>query len=425
MSIDIPNLDDLSYEQLIDELVRSIPNYSSNWTDFNQSDPGITILQLISWVGESLLYQANSISDQSYYNYLKLLAGTQTYRPNDRYQQALLTALEDWPQESEPGFDQCGQPRSYPKARTQAQINEIEAVAQAYWQVNNRAIAEVDYYSLGLEAYFQTLAELTHPSLTLTDDQLLYRQQSLEQLQALRRLFITPQSRLSPSSTQQWIEIVVNIAADLPAVMTQAEPDQAPEVTTLITAIKNFIVPRRPVGTLIKVHPAHYTNIDLWVAVQITTGSNSQTVSQAIQQQIDHYVSSVSGGRNNTGWSLGEPLISFDLIHLIGEVNGVELVINIALQGYQFVQLFQPNKPTLPLPKDQWLITKTIAKNNAPEKQWAIIKHSDNPSSDPIAFDDFIIQELIGNVQATVTTTHTPQNQRTHTQWNIGGVNET
>ena len=39
------NLSDKTYEELLAEAVAQIPLYSSEWTNFNVSDPGITLLQ--------------------------------------------------------------------------------------------------------------------------------------------------------------------------------------------------------------------------------------------------------------------------------------------------------------------------------------------------------------------------------------------
>ena len=47
-----PILDDRTYEQLRDELVRRIPVYTPEWTDHNESDPGIALLELFAYLGE-------------------------------------------------------------------------------------------------------------------------------------------------------------------------------------------------------------------------------------------------------------------------------------------------------------------------------------------------------------------------------------
>ena len=62
-----PILDDRSYQQLRDELVRRIPVYTPEWTDHNASDPGITLIELFAFLGENLLYplQSDSGGDQA------------------------------------------------------------------------------------------------------------------------------------------------------------------------------------------------------------------------------------------------------------------------------------------------------------------------------------------------------------------------
>jgi hypothetical protein len=66
-------LDDRSYQQLRDELVRRIPIYNREWTDHNASDPGITLIELFAFLGENLLYRFNQIPDATKLAFLKLL----------------------------------------------------------------------------------------------------------------------------------------------------------------------------------------------------------------------------------------------------------------------------------------------------------------------------------------------------------------
>ena len=48
---------------LRDELVRRIPVYTPEWTDHNASDPGITLIELFSFLGENLLFRFNQIPE--------------------------------------------------------------------------------------------------------------------------------------------------------------------------------------------------------------------------------------------------------------------------------------------------------------------------------------------------------------------------
>src|ERR1051325_3142805 len=73
MPLPIPILDDRSYQQLRDELVRRIPVYNPEWTNHNPSDPGITLLELFAFLGENLLYRFNQIPESTKLAFLKLL----------------------------------------------------------------------------------------------------------------------------------------------------------------------------------------------------------------------------------------------------------------------------------------------------------------------------------------------------------------
>jgi Baseplate J-like protein len=68
-----PILDDRSYQQLRDELIRRIPVYAPEWTDHNASDPGITLIELFAFLGENLLYRFNQIPDATKLAFLRLL----------------------------------------------------------------------------------------------------------------------------------------------------------------------------------------------------------------------------------------------------------------------------------------------------------------------------------------------------------------
>ncbi len=73
MPIPHPILDDRSYLQLRDELVRRIPVYAPEWTDHNPSDPGVTLIELFAFLGENLLYRFNQIPETARLEFLRLL----------------------------------------------------------------------------------------------------------------------------------------------------------------------------------------------------------------------------------------------------------------------------------------------------------------------------------------------------------------
>jgi hypothetical protein len=74
MALQLPTLDDRTFEQLLEEARRRIPVHTPEWTNFRgESDPGITIVQLFAFLTESLLYRANRIPERNRLKFLQLL----------------------------------------------------------------------------------------------------------------------------------------------------------------------------------------------------------------------------------------------------------------------------------------------------------------------------------------------------------------
>jgi hypothetical protein len=73
MPLPTPLLDDRTYEDLVHELIARIPSHTPEWTNFNDSDPGITLIQLFAHVGESLIYRSNRIPERNRAKFLNLL----------------------------------------------------------------------------------------------------------------------------------------------------------------------------------------------------------------------------------------------------------------------------------------------------------------------------------------------------------------
>lgn len=73
MGVDVPDLDDRTYEELLEDARKRIPVYDEDWTDHNVHDPGITILELLTWLSESYRYQLDQIEDRHRRKYVQLL----------------------------------------------------------------------------------------------------------------------------------------------------------------------------------------------------------------------------------------------------------------------------------------------------------------------------------------------------------------
>jgi hypothetical protein len=81
MPIPLPNLDDRTYAELTAEAQALIPTLDPAWTNHNPSDPGITLVELLAWLTEMLLFQVDQVPPASTERFLKLLNGPDWSRP--------------------------------------------------------------------------------------------------------------------------------------------------------------------------------------------------------------------------------------------------------------------------------------------------------------------------------------------------------
>ena len=74
--ISLPKLDDQNYAEIVEAAKRRIPVIFPEWTDFNEHDPGITVIELFAWLKEMQQYTLDRIPDSTREAMLRL-AGVQ------------------------------------------------------------------------------------------------------------------------------------------------------------------------------------------------------------------------------------------------------------------------------------------------------------------------------------------------------------
>src|SRR5262245_34405930 len=66
-------LDDRQFQELVNEARVRVARRCPEWTDHNVSDPGITLIELFSWLTETLIYRVNRIPSKLHVALLELL----------------------------------------------------------------------------------------------------------------------------------------------------------------------------------------------------------------------------------------------------------------------------------------------------------------------------------------------------------------
>jgi hypothetical protein len=73
MAVPQPNLDDRTFDQLVAEGHALIPRYFPAWTDYNPSDPGITLIELFAFLTEAAIYQISRVPERSHERFAALV----------------------------------------------------------------------------------------------------------------------------------------------------------------------------------------------------------------------------------------------------------------------------------------------------------------------------------------------------------------
>jgi hypothetical protein len=99
MPLELPNLDDRRFADLVDEALSMLPRYAPEWTNHNPSDPGITLIELLAFFTEMFIYRLDRIGRAHKIQFLRLLRGPDRYehRPVEEVDAAIReTVLGLW-----------------------------------------------------------------------------------------------------------------------------------------------------------------------------------------------------------------------------------------------------------------------------------------------------------------------------------------
>lgn len=75
------NLDDRSFDDLVDQARQLIPQYCPEWTDHNTSDPGMALIEIFAWMTDLLLFRMNQVPTKVLTQFLDMI-GVQLQPPS-------------------------------------------------------------------------------------------------------------------------------------------------------------------------------------------------------------------------------------------------------------------------------------------------------------------------------------------------------
>lgn len=69
----LPVIDDRTYADIVAEIRARIPRYTPEWTDLNENDPGMAMIELFAWLAEMQIFRMGQVPQLNYLKFLELV----------------------------------------------------------------------------------------------------------------------------------------------------------------------------------------------------------------------------------------------------------------------------------------------------------------------------------------------------------------
>jgi len=299
MPLQLPNLDDRRYADLVAEARRLIPAYDPEWTNHNPSDPGITLVELFAYLTEMLLYRLDRITSENQIRFLKLLNGP------------------DW----KAGED----------------LNEAIRTTVLSVRERNRAVTAADFERLAIDSFNRWLAAM---QLAEQDGG------ALDEWWRVTRLDATMPANL-PSGVPKVARAACVPSRNLERGTEAARTRYAPAHVSLIVlpedsgalqppppqkaALWGYLDERRTLTTRHHVVGPYYAPIRAEIVVASVSGALTPAAGERIVERLAHFLDPLVGGTEDSGWPFGRDVYASELFEQIEAVEGVDYVTDLML----------------------------------------------------------------------------------------------
>lgn len=314
MPIQLPNLDDRTYADLVDEARRLIP---ADWTNHNPSDPGITLVELLAYLAEMLLYRLNRVTEENQRRFLQLLNGP------------------DW--QSTPG----------------GLSEDIRATVQAL-RSRFRAVTPEDYEALVLEDFSKWLRSFLAASgpedlnewWTVTGFDAQRPEQrpasvfplvdidvdgkTISQQMFLRRALGVPRRYLDTSSEAERRAPRPGHMSLIVVPYPDASGDLQP---TLLQrkAVSAYLEPRRILTTRLHVVGPCYAPVEGELVIARTEDVRTEELTARVIAELQRFTDVFVGGGEGDGWPFGKDVFVSDVHAVLEGIQGVDHITDVML----------------------------------------------------------------------------------------------
>jgi hypothetical protein len=308
-------LDDRTFDDLVGEAVNLLPTLAPEWTNHNPSDPGITLIELLAYFTEILIYRLGRITPATRLQFLKLLGGSNweglTWEHKLKFLKSLMgSGWEGWRAitRTYPDLDKqidCAVLRANPdqlKSAVDGVIqnlmrSECAVTAQDFEQFAQQFAQE---YASTQSGGVRPVRTLCVPSINLENDQ-------------PRKLASDDRAHVSVVLVPGW-----DIADD--------------DAASLRKKVQKELSGRCLLTTQLHVVAPVYLHLAIGMKLSPRLGQSKGQLLPALREMLEQRFGSQPGqGPEGEGWPFGRPLRISDLIQAIDETTGVDYVDDIAI----------------------------------------------------------------------------------------------
>ena len=294
MPIDLPNLDDVDYDDLVNQAIASIPALYPVWTNHNASDPGITLIELFAWLTDMVVYRTNRIPPENYRVFLRILNGS--LLPNaiaERVKKHSVDAL--------------------PAPRSDYELPLPEAIAATVRQLTAmyRAVTPPDYESLTTGA-FARLEEERRPD------------EPIRRVECLGERDVT--SATPTVGAPGHVSLLI---------ASETDPDDpfTPPSTDLLSGLAAFFEPRRLITTVLHVAGPAFVDVAIGATLYLEGDASPGDVQMRATEALMAHFHPWTGGPERTGWPFGRWVYASEISVVLGGLPGVDGVEGVTISA--------------------------------------------------------------------------------------------
>jgi hypothetical protein len=99
------------------------------------------------------------------------------------------------------------------------------------------------------------------------------------------------------------------------------------------SAIKEYLFPRRIIGTRVEVIGPNYKQVTVSARVKAMRGANAAEVASRVKAALNQFFHPLTGGPDGTGWPFGRDVFRSEVLQLIDDTPGVDHVTSLELSN--------------------------------------------------------------------------------------------